>query len=371
MNKPQTYYFIGRILSLDFMPQNKQVVARQIANDEVNWPGFVKLGSDKLVLPALYYQLSKHDLTQLLPSDLDQYLKEVFILNQQRNQNVIRLATFVRDLFQKHGIQTLFMKGTGNILDGLYQDAGIRMVYDVDVLVDESKMLDAAGLLLKEGFITQKKFNPRAMDSTMHYPILLREDFVAGVEVHRQPGQYLYEKVFNNERVWTDIRTTTQSPGFQAMNYKNRIIHNFLHAQLMHNGHYHADVSHRDLYDLLLLGEKEDLHETFSNLGHYTKSSMAYLKLMHKVFGLEMPLVLQQNKMVRCFLWRHKKVLEMSSRQLRRYHLLLLFLQKYLILPLRLLVNAKARNYVFARLTDLSWYGTHWRSMQRRLKTKK
>jgi len=371
MNKSQTYYFIGRILSLDFMPKNKEVVAREIADNNINWPGFVKLGSDKLVLPALYYQLKKHGLTRLLPSDLDQYLKEVFLLNQQRNQNVVRLAAFVRDLFQKHDIQTLFMKGTGNILDGLYQDVGIRMVYDVDVLVDESKMLDAAGLLLKEGFITQKKFNPRAMDSTMHFPILLREDFVAGVEVHRQPGQYLYEKIFNNKRVWADIRTSTQPSGFHTMNYKNRIIHNFLHAQLMHNGHYHADVSHRDLYDLLLLGEKEDLYQTFSHLGAYTQASMGYLRLMCKAFGLEMPSILQQKRLGRSFLWRHKKVLEMNSRQLRRYHLLLLFLQKYLILPLRVLVNAKARNYVFARLTDFSWYGTHWRSMKRRLKSRK
>jgi hypothetical protein len=371
MNKSQTYYFIGRILSLDFFPNNKDVVARQIVDDDVNWPGFVKLGSDKLVLPALYYQLSKHGLHQLLPSDLDQYLKEIFLLNRQRNQNVIRLATFVRDVFQKNGIQTLFMKGVGNILDGLYQDTGVRMVYDVDVLVSDGKMLEAAELLQQEGFITQKKFNPRSLDSTMHYPILLREDFVAGVEVHRKPGQYLYEKVFNNERVWNDIKISSQYRGFQTMNFKNRIIHNFLHAQLMHSGHFHADVSPRDLYDLLLLGEKEDLYETFASLGQYTEASTGYLKLMYQVFGLEMPSVLYQKKAGRFFLWRHKKVLQMRSRQLRRYHLFLLFFQKYLILPLRVLVNARARNYVFARLSDISWYGTHWRSMKRRIQTRR
>ncbi len=371
MNKSQTYYFIGRVLSLDFVPGNKIIIASQISDNKVNWPGFVKLGSDKLVLPALYYQLSKHGLTSLMPADLTQYLGEVYQLNQQRNQNVIKLSAFLRDLLQKHGIKTLFMKGTGNILDGLYQDIGVRMVYDVDVLVDESKMLDAANLLIKEGFITQKKFNPRALDSTMHYPILLREDYVAGVEVHCKPAQYHYDKVFNNNRVWAGKKLSEQTPGFFTMDYKSRIVHSFMHAQLMHNGHYHADVSHRDLYDLLLLSQKEDLFNTFIEFDYYTGASIAYLKLMHKVFDLAMPSVLMQNRSGKLFLWRHKKVLQMKTRTLRRYHLLLLFLQKYLILPLRVLVNAKARNYVFARITDVSWYGTHWRLMKRQLRARK
>lgn len=152
------------------------------------------------------------------------------------------------------------------------------------------------------------------------------------------------------------------------MQPSDRLIHNFLHAQLMHSGHYHADVSLRDLYDLLLLSRKADLPDTFSQYRHYKRASHSYLKLMYKVFGLSMPRRLSSESGGSFFLKRHHFTLQMSSAKLRRYHLLIMFFQKYGVLPLRILWNRKARNYVFSRLTQRNWYREHLNAIQRLLR---
>lgn len=73
------------------------------------------------------------------------------------------------------------------------------------------------------------------------------------------------------------------------MSDTNKIIHNFIHSQLMHNAHYHADVSLRNLYDMLLLNQREDAFKALGHFKHFERKSMAYLKLMYRVFDLPFP----------------------------------------------------------------------------------
>ena len=365
MTRRQTYYLIARTLALDIHPERAAEIVKNLPAKETQWQSIVKTGSDNMVLPSFYLALQRHNLLQHLPVDLQQYLQYVLDLNRERNTHVIRLAGEVRDLMKAAHIPCLFMKGTGNILDGQYADVGERMVYDIDVLVPEDKMLAAAQLMEGQGYHTQKKFNPRALESTMHYPILLREDQVAGVEIHRMPVQYLYRKSFRAPHIFENAVESKSEKGFLLMNYNDRIIHNFLHAQLMHSGHYNARVSLRDLYDILLMSRMQEAWETLGRFGHYRGKSAAWLKLMHKVFGLEMPPELTNTRKGNFFLWRHERVMKIGGKQLKWYLITIMALQKYVVLPVRVLWNRQARNYVFSRLLDPEWYGRHFKAMGR------
>lgn len=368
MNRQQIYNLIARILSLDIHPANAAGLSGDFPTEESHWQNFVKTGSDHKILTSVFLALQRHDLTKHLPGDLEQYLQYVLELNTERNEKVIRQAGEVRDLLKSADINCLFMKGTGNILDGLYSHTGERMVYDLDILVYEDKMLTAARLMEQEGYHTQKRFNPQALESTMHYPILLREDQVAGVELHRMPVQYLYQKSFQTSRVFNNAMKSSQGKGFLVMSYPDRIIHNFLHSQLMHSGHYHASVSLRDLYDLLLLNQKEDTFNVLMPFGFYRSKAMGYLKLMYKTFGLSIPEALQKSKKGNFFLKRNESLLKKTDKQLKRHFLTIMLLQKYLVLPLRVIWNPQARNYVFSRLTDRHWYALHFKAMKRKIK---
>jgi hypothetical protein len=364
MNKAQIYRLAGKILNPFPGPDEITGLESELSASEINWNGFVRLGSDHLVLPALYLCLRRKGLLHLLPDGLNDYLKDILALNRERNEAIIRQLGYIRNLLHPHGISFLVMKGVGNLLDSLYEDRGERMVYDIDLLTEKGKMVAAARILEENGFFTQKPFHPSALESTMHYPVLLREDFNAGVEIHASPVQFLYESAFSSvDTLFSSARKTRD--GFLVMDYPDRMVHNFIHSQLMHSGHYHASVSLRDLFDLQLLAQKVDPIDVFDKWGHYPEATRGYLKLMYTTAGVRLPGKLSSTGRGNNFLKRHQITLKLSGRMLRYYHVAFSILQKYTVLPARVLWNKKARNYVFSRLLDRSWYKRHFAGIKR------
>jgi hypothetical protein len=364
----QAYYILGRVLSLTRFPERTAGIPPLFPKEKNGWNRIVKTGSDNLILPSFYLALEKNNLLEHLPEDLVIYLKEIFSLNQERNEKILAESRSINRELKEEGISCVFMKGVANIMDNLYHDDGERMLYDIDILVEEEKMVAAAQMLENNGYKSVKEFNPHALSSTMHYPLLVKDGNPAGVEIHRMPTQYLYTKLLSVADVFSEQMSSTRFPEIMVMSNRHKVMHNFIHAQLMHNGHYHAGVSIRNLYDLLLLGQRDDLLKTFAGLKRFPKQSFAYLKLMNKVFATdETRNTLRSGLTVKFFLWRHRQVLRMGGKTLHNYHLGLMILQKYLILPVRTLWNPLARNYVFSRLFDRNWYGRHFYAMKRRI----
>jgi hypothetical protein len=366
MNKKDIYYLVSQILSLSVRPNIANELIEMLPKDKNDWENWVQMGNKHLVLQTLYVALKNNKLLQFLPADLVEYLQYIHRLNVERNLKIVLQAKAVKDIFEREGIAHVFMKGTANIVDGLYGDIGERLVYDIDILVDENRMLNAADALIASGYKTQKKFNPKAYPSTMHYPILVKDDCVSGVEIHRLPVQYLYVKRFSAERVFETKRLSKSEENFWVMSDSNRIIHNFMHSQLMHNGHYHADVSLRDLYDLLLLSQRENAAKVFEDFKYYQLKSNAYLNLMHKVFSIPYSSSNKKRRNNSFFRARHYLTVIMSRKQRVLYHFFVASLIKYVVLPFRTIFNTNARNYVFSRLKNPHWYSEHINAYKRK-----
>ena len=364
MNKKQIYHLLSLILSLNVKADRIATVITNLPKEKSDWEKWVRVGSDNLVLQSLYVTLRDNRLLSYLPIDLSQYLSQIHGMNVERNTSIINQAKYVQALLDGSGIRCVFMKGVGNILDGLYHDMGERMLYDMDILIDGERMLEAAQVLMDSGFKTHKVFNPLAYPSTMHFPVLIREDFMAGVELHRLPVQYHYIKSFSRERVFETQKESSAQLGLWVMSDTNKIIHNFIHSQLMHNAHYHADVSLRNLYDMLLLSQREDAIKALGHFKHFERKSMAYLKLMYRVFDLPLPEKLIQSRSL--LIKRHDRILSMSHRQLVFHHFIINSLIKYIVLPFRTLFDKNARNYVFSRLGNRHWYSEHFNAYKRK-----
>ena len=226
-------------------------------------------------------------------------------------------------------------------------------------------MIEAAELLIGKGYQTQKQFNPKAFPSTMHYPILVREDCVAGVELHRNAVRNQYLKSFGTKQIFSSKKGSFSNASIYVMNDADKIVHNFIHSQLMHNAHFTADVSLRNLFDLLLLGERENLNEKFSEFGFYRGKANAYINLLHKVFGMSNPAISKSFARTLLF-FRHSMVLGFSKKQRSVYLLIITFFIKYVVLPFRTIFDRSARNYVFSRLRNPHWYKQHFDSYKRK-----
>lgn len=366
MSREQLYYLISSILSLKVNPTAAEHIAERFPKKVEDWQRWVQMGSKHLVLQSLYLSLKNNELLGHLPNDLVNDLEHFHSLNLKRNRRVIEQSKRVQELLKVEGIECVLMKGVANILDGLYLDIGERMVYDIDILVEEDKMLNAAEILLSAGYKTQKDFNPKAYPSTMHYPILLKEDEVTGVELHRLPVQYHYLKSFSSKQAFETRKRASNERSIWVMSDENKLIHNFIHSQLMHNGHYHADVSLRNLYDMLLLGQREDVSTVFGNYKYHKAKTSAYLTLMNKVFGLPSTQGPSRSLTTRLFLARHSQTLRLSRRKLAAYHFVITAFIKYVALPFRTLFDRNARNYVFSRLGNRHWYKQHFDAYRRK-----
>ncbi len=360
MNREYLYYFTSQILSLDLFAGRRSGIIKQFPTTKNQWQRWVQTASNHMVLPACYLVLKRHQLLNHLPGELQESLKYIYELNQQRNLKIEKHARSINQVLKSKGITPLFMKGSANLIDKVYHDSGERMMYDIDILVEDQNMLPAVELLTRLGYKPQKPFILSSYPSTMHYPIMYREGYTAGIEIHRIPVQYLYLKKFSTKGLWESARES-KDPSFDGMVMTDdkKMIHNFIHSQLMHSRHYYGNVSLRDLYDILLLSQREDPVKVFRKYGHFQKQSQAYLQLYHRVFDIKMPERLQKYRGSRFFFFRHNLSLRAGKKKLSFFYFLIMFSQKYILLPVRTLWNRDARNYVFSRLTQPGWYGRH------------
>ena len=134
MNKKQIYHLLSLILSLHVKADRIDTVITNLPKEKSDWEKWVRVGSDNLVLQSLYVTLRDNRLLSYLPIDLSQYLSQIHGMNVERNTSIINQAKYVQALLDGSGIRCVFMKGVGNILDGLYHDMGERMLYDMDIL---------------------------------------------------------------------------------------------------------------------------------------------------------------------------------------------------------------------------------------------
>jgi len=118
-----------------------------IQHSTFNIQNFIQLCSDHLIIPAIYLKLKAHDILNDLPEDFIQAFKEIYDLNRERNEQILKQIDDITAILNKENIQPVFLKGTANLLDGLYSDVGERMIGDIDFLVKEEDYLKAAELL--------------------------------------------------------------------------------------------------------------------------------------------------------------------------------------------------------------------------------
>ena len=198
MTNLEMFYFVGRCLSIDEHPEFRDVMVQKISEDEIEWTQFVSLCSNHLILPVIYLKFKAHKLIEHLPVELAEFLKEIYNLNLARNEQILLQIKDILKLLNANDIYPTFLKGTGNLLDGLYSDKGERIIGDIDFLVPEEDYLEAARILEEDGYVKNSTFSSDLLNPK-HYPSLFKVGVPAVVEVHRMIVPQRYGKMFNSE----------------------------------------------------------------------------------------------------------------------------------------------------------------------------
>ncbi|MDC0652337.1 nucleotidyltransferase family protein, partial [Flavobacteriaceae bacterium] len=152
MTYKETLFFVAKCLTINHEEHNKRIVEEMLQSNTVDWDAIVKLSTAHFVFPALYCNLKRASFLSYLPEDLVDYMKYITELNRERNERIIAQAKELNTLLLGHNITPIFIKGTGNLLEGLYEDIAERMVGDIDFIFSKEEFPRAVKILTSNGY---------------------------------------------------------------------------------------------------------------------------------------------------------------------------------------------------------------------------
>ena len=134
MNYKETLFFIAKCLTISLEEKNRDEIELILKTTDVDWDAVVKVSTAHYVFPALYCNFKRADFLKYLPQELVSYMEYITNLNRERNKQIIHQAQELNSLLLANNITPIFLKGTGNLLAGIYEDIAERMVRDIDFI---------------------------------------------------------------------------------------------------------------------------------------------------------------------------------------------------------------------------------------------
>lgn len=249
-NLATTYQNIADILSYT---SSREHLENTLSNNTFNWDNIVIEGSKHLVLPAIYCRLKAKKLTHLLPEELDTYLKEITMLNRNRNSEILSQTVKLSKLLNAYNITHVFLKGAALISGNYYDDFAERMIGDIDILIPPNQ-LDLAFQLLKDNsyYPIEQTLGDNFFEHK-HLPRLKTDKFICAVELHRK----LFVSYEDSELRNSDILASKQIVNNVAIpSSKHLLLHNVLNYQVNDKGSLYNSISFRSAHDSIAIHHK-------------------------------------------------------------------------------------------------------------------
>lgn len=316
MTKSEIYYFAGKCLVLDENFKFRKEIIELSKNNLIDWEIFVEICSNNYVLPSIFLKFKTHNILKYLPQELSEHLFNIYDLNQTRNIAILEQIKSITSLLNSENIYPIFLKGSGNLINGLYSDIGERLMIDIDFLVPEMDFLKSAEIMLNNGYLSYTNDEILEVWKWKHYPPLYHPDHPASIEIHRIPTHHK-RNWFNHRIINSEKKSVNSINGCYVPASHHMIIHNFIHSQLSHKGYLFGNVLLRDIYDIYLLSKKNSLSKTLSQIKERSKA-IAYFAFTRTVFELDEHFFPYQNFNYRILKKKHKSIL--NSRLFRKLY---------------------------------------------------
>ncbi len=371
MKTSEITYLLGVILGLSYN-KKKELVKSLLLQEEMDWVAFTQLGNKFLVLPALYYELRHAQLLECLPEELLEHLKLIYDLSKQRNQEIRRQYIELAQVFAKEKITPIVLKGGGNLFRGLYPDDGVRIMTDLDLLVDDASFIRAAELVksldYQSAFVFEDVYT--SIEQAKDYPRLFKANVPADIEIHRLPVALEFKKHFgfdfatqNYEEILLD-----ESNSVRFLNYKNEAILNFIHSQLTDKGYLYKSINLKNMYDLWLLHQKVNVEKALSDFGYYNKQAQSYWQATNSLFLGTFYEKGTLGNGDNLYLTKALYYLDHPDKYFKHKKRKYIFWRigySYIKFPISTIFNADNRRLLILKLSHNSWYKKHFKSFNR------
>ena len=350
MTYQETLFFVAQCLTISLEEKNRSLIEQKLQKQNVDWDKVVQLSTSHYVLPAMYCNLKRVDFLKYLPKELVSYMNHITQLNRERNLQILRQARTLNQLLLAHKITPVFLKGTGNLLEGLYEDIAERMVGDIDIIIERNQISESKLILKKNGY----KKGIEVFSDHRHESRLIKEKQIAALEIHKELIREEYTQAFN----YNTIQKETQKINdISVLSFDHQLVLSIAAQQINDHGFYYKNIALRNAYDVFLLSKKVDAKKTiykFNNLKHPLN---CFLASCYNIFGEPPSLVYELTKEARHYLIIFNDLLLNVKKSNRRRK----YIKKQIDMKWRFNALYKSfrqkeyRVWLFKRITDPNW----------------
>ena len=284
MNYKETLFFVAKCLTISFEEKNRNAIEFILKTTEVDWDAVVKVSTAHYVFPALYCNLKRADFLQYLPHELVSYMEHITGINRERNKQIITQAKDLNSVLLANKITPIFLKGTGNLLAGLYKDLAERMVGDIDFIFSKEDYLKAITILREFGYsdVRKRKYHYPDLDNK-HYRRLQKENNIAAIEIHKD---FLNIKKYTKEFNYSFVEKDSQIiKGTAVLSYSNKLNLSIIANQINDKGFYYKSMALRNAYDVFLLSKKTSAKAAMNTLDKLKHPLNCFLSACYEVFN--------------------------------------------------------------------------------------
>jgi hypothetical protein len=253
MTYKEALFFVAKCLTINHHNENKVIVENNLKSGAIDLDALVKFSTGHFVFPALYCNLKNAGFLHYLPVDLVDYMKHITDLNRERNQQIIEQAKEVNKLLLANNITPVFLKGTGNLLEGLYEDIAERMVGDIDFIVSKDDYLKTISTLKNHDYNTIQE-NSVERFYHWHYPRLVHPKKIGALEIHKRILKKNYDYLLDFKKIKTDL---IKQSGFYFLSTEHKILNAILPKIINDNLYFYKTIQLRTMYDVYLISQKE------------------------------------------------------------------------------------------------------------------
>lgn len=345
MNYKEALFFIGKSLTINHEKHNKIIVEKELISNNIDWDAIVKVSTAHFVFPALYCNLKKAKFLHYLPSDLVDYMKHITDLNRERNQQIIDQAKEINELLLANNITPIFLKGTGNLLEGLYDDIAERMVGDIDIIIDLKDISKSKKILIEKGYSQ----NTLLLETHRHIPRLVNKNKIGAIEIHKHVILENLRNIFNFKILKKDLLLVEN---FHILSYDNQLNMSIISKQINDKGYSYIDSSLRNAFDVFLFSKKTIAKDAFKDFQKIYNPINCFLASCYIIFNKPVSLKYTETKQTKKYLKKFNKLLSNSKyRNKRKKRISLYFsIKEKSIILLKSVTNKNYRKWLKYRL---------------------
>ena len=342
-------------MTISLEENNRDEIGSILKGTDVDWDAVVKVSTAHYVFPALYCNLKRASYLHYLPKDLVAYMKHLTDINRERNLKIIAQAKELNNLLVSNNITPIFLKGTANLLAGIYEDVAERMVGDIDFIFSKKDYSNAITILRDFGYAEVNKYHYYFPDDK-HFRRLQKRGNIAAIEIHSEIlSANKYRKEFNFNFVAKDSQVID---GISVLSYANKLNLSIIANQINDHGFEYKTMALRNAYDVFVLSKKTNAIAAINTLDKLKHPLNCFSAACHEVFNKSNSLSYNYNQKTAAYLNSFQKQFSNPKATKRKHKRIqvYLFIKKRLNIFYKALIYKEYRIWLYRRLTDKNWY---------------